>query len=159
VASLIVGVFWAMWHLPLLWTEGSTRFQEPVWPIIVDNTAKSVLFTWVFLSTRGSLLLAVLLHAATNLFRVSPGPTSPGDFTLPLLAAAGKWLLVLVLILSAGPSLVRGSRPEALYNPTGNGRAGRHRLDAAAPGRGLIRQTRQSLGFSTSPARRGKAGF
>jgi uncharacterized protein len=124
VASLIVGVFWALWHLPLLWTEGRTRFQEPVWPILVDNTAKSVLFTWVFLNTRGSLLLAILLHAATNLFRVSPGPTSPGDFTLPLLAAGGKWLLVVVLIMTAGPSLVRGPRPEALYNQTGNGRVG-----------------------------------
>jgi uncharacterized protein len=124
VASLIVGVFWALWHLPLLWMEGATRFQEPVWPILVDNTAKSVLFTWVFLNTRGSLLLAILLHAATNLFRVSPGPTSPGDFTLPLLAAGGKWLLVVIMLVAAGPSLVRGPRPEALYNQTGNGRVG-----------------------------------
>jgi membrane protease YdiL (CAAX protease family) len=124
VASLIVGVLWALWHLPLLWMEGATRFQEPVWPILVDNTAKSVLFTWVFLNTRGSLLLAILLHAATNLFRVSPGPTSPGDFTLPLLAAGGKWLLVVIMLVAAGPSLVRGPRPEALYNQTGNGRVG-----------------------------------
>jgi CAAX protease family protein len=124
VASLIVGVLWALWHLPLLWTEGATRFQEPVWPILVDNTAKSVLFTWVFLNTRGSLLLAILLHASTNLFRVSPGPTSPGDFTLPLLAAGGKWLLVVIMLVAAGPSLVRGLRPEALYNPTSNGRVG-----------------------------------
>ena len=117
VASLIVGVFWALWHLPLLWTEGASRYQEPVWPILVDNTAKSVLFTWVFLNTRGSLLLAILFHAATNLFRVSPGPTSPGDYTLPLIAAAGKWLLVGIMLVAAGPSLVRGPRPEALYNP------------------------------------------
>ena len=48
---------------------GVTRFQEPIWPILVDNTAKSVLFTWVFLNTRGSLLLAILLHASTNLSR------------------------------------------------------------------------------------------
>ena len=88
------------------------------------NTAKSVLFTWVFLNTRGSLLLAILLHAATNLFRVSPGSTSPGDFTLPLLAAGGKWLLVVIMLVASGPSLVRGPRPEALYNRTGNGRVG-----------------------------------
>jgi hypothetical protein len=52
------------------------------------------------------------------------GPTSPRDFTFPLLAAGGKWLLVVVLIMTAGPSLVRGPRPEALYNQTGNGRVG-----------------------------------
>jgi uncharacterized protein len=114
VASLILGVLWALWHLPLLWIEGTTRYHEPFWPILVDNTAKSVLFTWVFLHTRGSLLMAILLHGATNLFLVSPGPASPGDFTLPLLAAGAKWLLVAVLIVVAGPSLASGPRPEAL---------------------------------------------
>jgi uncharacterized protein len=114
VASLIVGVLWALWHLPLLWMEGSTRYQEPVWPILVDNTAKSVIFTWVFLHTRGSLLMAILFHGATNVFIVSPGPTSPGDFTLPLLAAGAKWLLVGVLVVVAGPNLARGPHPEAL---------------------------------------------
>jgi uncharacterized protein len=114
VASLILGVFWALWHLPLLWIEESTRYQEPVWPILVDDTAKSVLFTWVFLHTRGSLLMAILFHAATNLFRVSPAATSPGDYTLPLLAAGAKWLLVVVLIVVVGPNLARSPHPEAL---------------------------------------------
>jgi membrane protease YdiL (CAAX protease family) len=114
VASLIVGVLWALWHLPLLWTEGAPRYQEPIWPILVDNTAKSVLFTWVFLHTRGSLLMAILFHGATNLFQVSAGPTSPGDFTLPLLAAVAKWMLVVVLVVVLGPNLARGPHPEAL---------------------------------------------
>jgi membrane protease YdiL (CAAX protease family) len=114
VASLILGVLWALWHLPLLWMEGATRYQEPIWPILVDNTAKSVIFTWVFLHTRGSLLMAILFHGATNLFQVSPGPTSPGDFTLPLLAAGAKWLLVVVLVVVVGPNLARGPHPEAL---------------------------------------------
>jgi uncharacterized protein len=114
VASLIVGVLWALWHLPLLWLEESTRYQEPVWPILVDNTAKSFIFTWVFLHTRGSLLMAILFHGATNLFRVSPAATSPGDFTLPLLAAGAKWVLVVVLVVVHGPNLARGPHPEAL---------------------------------------------
>lgn len=97
-ASLILGVSWALWHLPLLWMEGSTRYQEPVWPTLVDDTAESVISTWVFLHTRGSLLLTILIHGPTNIFAKSPSPTSPGDFTLPLLAAGAKWLLVGVLV-------------------------------------------------------------
>jgi membrane protease YdiL (CAAX protease family) len=111
-ASLILGVIWALWHLPLIWTEGSVMYHQPVWLPLLDITAKSVLFTWVFLHTRGSVLLAMLLHGATNLFIVSPSPTSSGDLTLPLLAAGAKWGLVLVLILVAGPQLARGTRPE-----------------------------------------------
>jgi uncharacterized protein len=116
-ASLILGVIWALWHLPLIWTEGSAIYQQPVWLPLLDITAKSVLFTWVFLHTRGSVLLAMLLHGATNLFIVSPSPTSSGDLTLSLLAAGAKWVLVVVVIVVAGPQLVRGTRPQAEVLP------------------------------------------
>jgi len=56
----------------------------------------------------------MLFHGATNLFIVSPDVASTGDLTLPLLAAVAKWVLVVVVILAAGPGLVRGPRPEAL---------------------------------------------
>src|SRR5215212_410367 len=120
-ASLILGVIWALWHLPLLWTEGNGMFHQPVWLLLMDVTAKSVLFTWVFLHTRGSVLIAMLFHGATNLFLVSPDVASTGDLTLPLLAAVAKWALVVVLILVAGPTLVRGARtdPEALPRTSG----------------------------------------
>ena len=116
VASLVLGVIWALWHLPLVWTEGNAMYQQPVWLLLVDITAKSVLFTWVFLHTRGSVLIAMLFHGATNLFLVSPDVASTGDLTLPVLAAGAKWALVVVLLLVAGPTLVRGKRtdPEAL---------------------------------------------
>src|SRR5215211_6876118 len=116
VASLVLGVIWGLWHLPLVWTEGATLYQQPVLLFLVDIAAKSVLFTWVFLHTRGSVLIAMLFHGATNLFLVSPDVASTGNWTLPLLAAVAKWALVVVLLLVAGPTLVRGKRtdPEAL---------------------------------------------
>jgi membrane protease YdiL (CAAX protease family) len=113
-ASLILGVLWGLWHLPLVWTEGATTYQQPIWMFFVDILAKSVLFTWVLLHTRGSVLLAILLHASTNMFVVSPSLTTSGDLTLLLLAAAAKWLLVIVVVVVSGPDLARGTRPEAL---------------------------------------------
>jgi membrane protease YdiL (CAAX protease family) len=95
VASLVLGVLWALWHLSLVWTEGNAMYQLPIWLLLVDIPAKSILFTWVFLHTRGSVLLAMLLHGATNLFVVSPSSTSSGDLTLPLLAAGAKWRLII----------------------------------------------------------------
>ena|SRR5215211_3869226 len=95
-ASLILGVLWALWHLPLIWTEGNPMYHQPVWLLLVDIPAKSVLFTWVFVHTRGSVLLAMLLHGATNLFIVSPDVASTGGdvraclvrFSLPSPAAS-----------------------------------------------------------------------
>ena len=114
VASLILGVLWALWHLPLVWTEGATMYQQPIWLFLMDIMATSVLFTWVFLHTRGSVLIAMLFHGATNLFLVSPEVASTGDLGLPVLAMVAKWVLVGIVLVVAGPSLVRGPRPEAL---------------------------------------------
>jgi uncharacterized protein len=40
-ASLILGVLWALWHLPLVWTEGSAMYLQPVWLLLVDIPAKA----------------------------------------------------------------------------------------------------------------------
>ena len=88
--------------------------QQPLWLLLVDIMAKSVLFTWVFLHSRGSVLLAALLHATTNLFVVSPVVAESESVTLLLLAAATKGVLVVVVIAVGGPALAKGPRPETL---------------------------------------------
>ena len=114
VASLILGSLWAAWHLPLIWTEDFPLYGQPLWLLLLDTTAKSVLFTWVFLHTRGSVLLAALFHATTNLFVVSPVVAGGASVGLLLLAAGAKLVLVVVIIAVAGPGLAKGPRPEAL---------------------------------------------
>jgi CAAX protease family protein len=114
VASLVLGLLWAAWHLPLLWTEGSPNYQQPVWLLFLDLPAKSVLFTWVFLRTRGSALLAVLFHASTNLFAISPIMAATGGVSCPVTAAASKWVLVLVLVAWSATGLTRRPSPEAV---------------------------------------------
>jgi membrane protease YdiL (CAAX protease family) len=114
VASLVLGLLWGLWHLPLLWTETSTVYRTPVWLFGLDIVAKSVLFTWVFLHTRGSALLAVLLHGSTNLFAVSPPLAVTGGLAVPMLAAGLKWVLVILLLGIAGARLARRPDPEAL---------------------------------------------
>jgi uncharacterized protein len=99
VASLIVGVLWALWHLPLLWTETIKAQQLPWWLLLLDVPAKAIVFTWVFMRTRGSVLIAAILHASTNLFTVSPAVATAGDLTLPVLAMAAKWMLILAVAL------------------------------------------------------------
>jgi uncharacterized protein len=107
IASVVLGLLWGLWHLPLVFTEGLGLFGQPVWLLLADITAKSILFTWVFLRTRGSVLIAALLHGTTNLFLVSPPVTVSGDLLLPGLALAAKWLLVGIIVLVCGPGLIR----------------------------------------------------
>src|SRR5919112_5952810 len=66
-ASLILGVIWAFYHLPLFFTGQAFRSPSLLVPFVVSGLALSVIITWVYNSTGGSLLLVVLLHAAANL--------------------------------------------------------------------------------------------
>ena len=74
-ASLVLGVLWAGWHLPLLWTEGSSLDGTPVWLLFLDLTRRRRCCSpAIFLRTRGSVLLAALLHGSSNLFQCLPRP-------------------------------------------------------------------------------------
>jgi uncharacterized protein len=66
-ASLIIGILWGPWHLPL-WLLG--RESNPISlyiPFVIVVIATSVMCTWLYNNTGGSLLIIVLFHAAMNL--------------------------------------------------------------------------------------------
>lgn len=64
-SSLILGVIWAGFHLPLFWTIGSTQAGQPMWGFLLSILASSVIVTWLYNNT-GSLLLVLLFHASVN---------------------------------------------------------------------------------------------
>lgn len=66
-ASLIIGIPWGCWHLPL-WLTGSESHPINYFPaFVLAVVATSVILTWLYNSTGGSLLIVVLYHAAINL--------------------------------------------------------------------------------------------
>src|SRR5215207_2637980 len=72
-ASLILGSLWALFHLPLFFTRGDSFASTPPLSFLVRMIGAAILFTWLFNNTGGSLLLAYLMHAASNFWpRVLP---------------------------------------------------------------------------------------
>ena len=63
-ASLVIGLLWAAWHVPLFHLLDSTTFGRPWLPFTVVLVAASVVFTWFYNRTGGSLLVCVVLHAS-----------------------------------------------------------------------------------------------
>jgi uncharacterized protein len=96
-ASLILGVLWALFHLPLFFTQGDSFASTPPLSFLIRMIGAAILFTWVFNNTRGSLLLAYLMHAASNFWpRVWPIDTLAGPFAwLP----DGITILAVVLVV------------------------------------------------------------
>lgn len=107
-ASLIIGVIWAVWHLPY--------FIFPGWRNAVGNipflwfalltTSWSVLFAWVYVNTE-SILMPVLFHAAINTTLGTLGVLGHGiENLVPLLLnILLTWLVVGVVVLVFGKDL------------------------------------------------------
>jgi membrane protease YdiL (CAAX protease family) len=69
VSSGIVGVTWAAWHLPLFLNATTTHggwplSQQLLW--MVSILAGSILWTWMYNSTGGSVLAVAVFHAGVN---------------------------------------------------------------------------------------------
>lgn len=74
-SSLIIGLMWALWH----WPNFVIPSPRPPWwsmaAFVPMTMAVSVLFTWVFNSTGGSLFAVVVLHGAIyTAGRMYPAP-------------------------------------------------------------------------------------
>jgi membrane protease YdiL (CAAX protease family) len=72
--SLILGLLWACWHLPLFLTSFEGHAGSGLLTVlgfIIGTTGMTIVITWVFNHTQGSLLLAMLGHAALDAFTAS----------------------------------------------------------------------------------------
>jgi membrane protease YdiL (CAAX protease family) len=100
-SSLILGLFWGFWHLPLFFIVGSFQSTLPFVGFILSAVATSILITWVFNNSRGSVLLAAIFHASTDVTIAFTNVMS-GDRFLFWVFVAVQWIAALILILTQG---------------------------------------------------------
>ena len=99
-AALIVSVIGAIWHVPLF------LIGDSPWSNIIIIVAGYILFTWLFNNTKGSVLIAMLLH--TSLGVIGPELIAPMFTEVDLaryswLLAGGFAVAALVVVVLFGP--------------------------------------------------------
>jgi membrane protease YdiL (CAAX protease family) len=105
LASVVIGVLWTFWHVPMLTLQGIRPWAYGVFvPLMVGG---SVLFTWIYRHTRGSLLLAVLTHVGVHLN--NPGHAMPSRYAPMVIHTAAYVVLAVVLVALDRSAFVRQS--------------------------------------------------
>jgi membrane protease YdiL (CAAX protease family) len=111
VSGLIVGVVWAIWHIPLFFIKGTSQYnmqlQDGLLPVILGYSifviVSSIQFTWVFNNTKGSVLLAAIMHGASNAWG-GYIDVYRGHFEGILTFMAVSVLVSIIIVLIAGPA-------------------------------------------------------
>lgn len=116
MSTAVVAAVWAAWHLPLLISE-PTGQRLPL-PFVVWILGQSVVLTWVYNTSSGSVLLAILFHGAVNVagrLLLQPIVGQDGFGAVWWLMAAAYALVAAVLIGVTGGRL--GHTPTTTTGP------------------------------------------
>ena len=107
-ASILVGVVWWGWHLPLLVLPGHSLTGVNPWIYLLGVIALSVIMTWLTNAVKGSILPAIFFHASYNVSTLyylvggSEGATRSLTGISLILAIFG--ILAVVLLVHYGPA-------------------------------------------------------
>lgn len=97
-ASVILGMVWGIFHFPLYW-------QRPLFAILflAITPALSIFITWLFIRSKGSILLITVVHATYNVW-AQVFLTTNGEQIMAI-SVGVSWVVVILLLVRYGFSL------------------------------------------------------
>jgi uncharacterized protein len=109
VASILVGIFWGFWHLPLRWlyTSDSNLTDALFYGFGID--AAAIIYTWLYLNTRGSILIASLFHAVYDVTVIMAGNLIGNLFSFRVHMII---LIIIAALLAVSTQLWRDKYPQ-----------------------------------------------
>lgn len=101
VSSLILGVIWTVWHLPLFFLKGFNQYGHNFWVFSLGVLGLALILTWLYNHTK-SILMCIIFHASFDMtasmgyraILVSSVEILRGMITALLLIGVGLILLI-----------------------------------------------------------------
>jgi len=108
-SALILGLFWAGWHIPaFFYLPTYMRLGFTILPMfILGIITGSIVYTWLFNSTDGNILIAILFHGIFNFVTASKAAEGLPDAIVSTLVMI--WAVMLIIIYKPG-SLSRNKK-------------------------------------------------
>lgn len=99
VASLIIALFWVLWHIPI---SPALKHVPFLGLFLLEVIPLTILFSWLYINSRGSILLVVLYHLAYN--TVVNVLNIPASMSLWAVYIGLNWLFAAIVIIRCGAS-------------------------------------------------------
>jgi membrane protease YdiL (CAAX protease family) len=107
-ASLLIWLPWTLFHLPYFFTKGNMFQQIGLLAFASGTLTVSIVFTWLFISTKGSVFICTFLHAALNTW---PLLLMPSQITMPgWLGYMSELAIALFFVLTFGAARLSRKR-------------------------------------------------
>lgn len=116
-ASLLLGVVWALWHLPFFFLPGTDKTGQSITVYTLQVTALSVAMAWLYVQAKGSLLLMMLMHSAGNQTKdIVPSVGQPvvAWLTVGLLWVCAVWFMARLPAWRPSPAALAGDSSPAV---------------------------------------------
>ena len=105
VGSIVLGALWGLWHLPLFLIPSWDTPHGSLLDIALFVTwamSTTIVITWIFNNTKGSVLLAILAHGSINsaavaVYALFPAPAVTGGITNVVIGFGVAALLIVIL--------------------------------------------------------------
>jgi membrane protease YdiL (CAAX protease family) len=98
-SSLILGVLWGLWHLPLVFVPDSFQSTVPYVGFLLSTIATTIIMTWLFNHSHGSVLVAAVFHGATDA-TIAFSNVMTGDLRLFWIFIVVQWIAAGMIILT-----------------------------------------------------------
>lgn len=96
-ASLLIGVIWGLWHLPLWVMPGDGHSTYPYLAFLIMTTSISVVYAWLFNASKQKLSIVIIFHAMNN----TAAPLLPFLHAKAGIPESGYWVYAIINLISA----------------------------------------------------------
>jgi len=102
MSSILLGIIWAIWHLPLFYITAAETFNQSFPLYLLQVTGISVIMAWLFWKVNGNLLPLMVFHAAFNNTKdIVPSASKASTNPFTLNASPIAWISLVLIWLVA----------------------------------------------------------
>jgi hypothetical protein len=111
-ASLLIGVIWGIWHLPLWFMAGDLHSAYSFVAFVMMTTSISLIYAWLYNASKKKLIVALFFHAMNN----TAAPLIPFLHGIEGKPETAYWMyaavnlvigIIFALMLSKGPQVTQ----------------------------------------------------